>query len=202
VVVSYLLLASLSQAYLTFGKETQNQNLIIISADAIDPMESSLNLGVLQIAQQIAPDQIRQVFPVIFRHMDIEDHVMQVRAVPLEDMQQYNDMITFTPVIENPKLVAEETVNNILTDHFTFKVSGLGVKSGAEVTTNQGDYWLAKDGSYVVKYSLVTETRGGPNSEIIHLEVHIELTDINQPVTIALPAQCVKDKNAKVTPTP
>ena len=92
VVVSYLLLFSLSQAYLTFGKEDQTQNLMIISADAIDPMESTLTDEVLQTALKIAPDQIEHVFPVIFRHMNIEGQVMQVRAVPLEDIEHYNNL--------------------------------------------------------------------------------------------------------------
>ena len=44
VVAGYLLLASLSRAFLTVGKQSQvTNNLVILSADAIDPMESSLD---------------------------------------------------------------------------------------------------------------------------------------------------------------
>ena len=88
VVVSYLLLSALSQAFILFGRQSQvTSNLVIISADALDPMESSLNEDVLVTARQIAPDQIRNAFPTLFRHMSIQGHVMQVRAVPLEDMR-------------------------------------------------------------------------------------------------------------------
>ncbi len=110
------------------------------------------------------------------------------------------NMISVTPTIENPTFVAQETINGIPSNHFSFKVAGLGVKSGAEVTANQGDYWLAVDGRYIVKYTLVIETRGGPNSEILHEEVAIDLTQINQPVDISFPQTCINAKNA--TPTP
>jgi ABC-type antimicrobial peptide transport system permease subunit len=87
VVVSYLLLASLSQAFVLFGKQSQiASNLVIISADVLDPMESSLNNDVLKMAVQIAPGQIRNAFPTLFRHMSIQGQVMQVRAAPLEEM--------------------------------------------------------------------------------------------------------------------
>jgi len=87
VVVSFLLLSSLSQAYLVFGRRTQaSSNLVIISADVIDPMESSLNDDILQAARQASPDEILRAFPEIFRHMSIQGKIMQVDAVPLEDM--------------------------------------------------------------------------------------------------------------------
>jgi len=88
VVVSYLLLAALSQAYLSFGNHAEpSTNLMIIDANALDPMESSLQASILQAAAQIAPDQILATFPSLFRHLDIQGHILQIRAVPLEDMQ-------------------------------------------------------------------------------------------------------------------
>ena len=88
IVVGYLLLSALSQAFILFGRQPQvTGNLVIISADVLDPMESSLSEDVLQTARQIAPNQIRAAFPTLFRHMDIQGHVMQVRAVPLEELR-------------------------------------------------------------------------------------------------------------------
>lgn len=87
VVVGYLLLASLAQVFLVFGKQSQiTDNLVIIAADALDPMESSLSEELLQTVRQIAPDQIQRTFPVIFRHLTIEGRIMQVCAVPLDEM--------------------------------------------------------------------------------------------------------------------
>ncbi len=110
------------------------------------------------------------------------------------------NMIGFTPLIDNPTFVAEETVNGIQSNHFSFKISGLGVKSGADVKTNQGDYWLAVDGQYIVKYTLVVETSMSANSEVLHEEISLDLNQVNQPVNIAFPQGCLDA--SKVTPTP
>jgi len=59
---------------------------VIISADALDPMESSLNSDILQIARRVAPDQILRAFPVLFRHLTIQGRILQVWAVPLDEM--------------------------------------------------------------------------------------------------------------------
>jgi ABC-type antimicrobial peptide transport system permease subunit len=87
IVVAYLLLSSISQAFLVFNKQAQvTSNLVIIAADVLDPMESSLEEEILQTAWQIAPDQIQRIFPIIFRHLNIDGKIMQIRAVPLEEM--------------------------------------------------------------------------------------------------------------------
>ncbi len=113
-----------------------------------------------------------------------------------ELMDIYEQMIDITPLIGDPVLVGPENVNGIDTNHFSFKIKGLGAASGAEVTANQGDYWLAIDGRYIVRYSLVMETRSGPSSDIMHEEFHIELTNINQSVpAAAFPQGCIDAKN-------
>ena len=87
VVVGYLLLASLAQAIVILTRQAQvTNNLLIVSANTIDPMDSSLNEVVLQTALDIAPHQIRHAFPILFRHLTIDGHILQVRAVPLEEM--------------------------------------------------------------------------------------------------------------------
>ncbi len=117
-----------------------------------------------------------------------------------EMMDIMMNMLDFTPIIDNPTFVAAETVNGIISNHFSFKVTGLGVKSGAEVTVNQGDYWLAVDGQYIVKYILVLETSMDPQTNVLHEEISIELNQINQPVNIAFPQTCLDA--SLVTPTP
>ena len=99
-------------------------------------------------------------------------------------------MIGMTPVIDNPAFVAAETVNGIPTNHFSFQVSGLGAASGAVVNTNQGDYWLATDGQYIVKYILVIETSTS-EAEVYHEEFSIVMDQVNQPVTISFPQGCL-----------
>jgi ABC-type lipoprotein release transport system permease subunit len=86
-VVGYLLLVSQAQAFVILINQSRvTDNLIIVAVDTIDPMDSSLDEGVLQTAQQVAPAQILHAFPTLFRHLTIDGRIMQVRAVPLEDM--------------------------------------------------------------------------------------------------------------------
>ena len=91
-----------------------------------------------------------------------------------EMMDLIMNMIDFTPVIDDPTFVAEEVINGVPSNHFSFSVTGLGIESGAEVTINQGDYWLAVDGQYIIKYSLVLETVMDPQTNIIHMEISID----------------------------
>jgi ABC-type antimicrobial peptide transport system permease subunit len=87
-VVSFLLLAAISKAYSVFGKRIQtSNNLVIVSAGVIDPMESSLGTDILETAREIAPQQIRNAFPQIFRHLNIEGQIMQIIAVAPEEME-------------------------------------------------------------------------------------------------------------------
>jgi ABC-type antimicrobial peptide transport system permease subunit len=87
VVVGYLLLTSLAQALVTLSGQAQvSNNLLILAADTIDPMDSSIDEGVLQTAMEIAPDQIRHSFPILFRHLTIDGQLVQVRAAALEEM--------------------------------------------------------------------------------------------------------------------
>jgi hypothetical protein len=109
-------------------------------------------------------------------------------------------MFGLTPLIDNPVFVAAETVDGIPTNHFSFQVSGLGATSGAVVNINQGDYWLAVDGQYFVKYTLIVETSLSADAEVLHEEFSIEMNQINQPVNIAFPQGCLDA--SKVTPTP
>jgi len=102
-----------------------------------------------------------------------------------------NRLIGFTPLIENPKFVGQEEVNGIPTDRVSFSVSGIGARSGAEVRVNEGNYWLAKDGQYLVKYSLVLEMSLEENAQISREEILLEMNNINQPVSISFPQGCI-----------
>jgi hypothetical protein len=103
-------------------------------------------------------------------------------------------LIDLTPMITDPVFAGEEELNGVMTNHFTFTVSGLGVDSGAEVVASSGEYWLAQDGQYIVKYSILLETRNGPagdaNTRTLHSAFFIEVQNINQEIVITFPANC------------
>ena len=87
VMVGYLLLGSLAQAISSLSSQAQvTNNLLIVEANIIDPMDSSQDETILQTGMEIVPNQIQRAFPIIFRHLTIEGHIMQVRAVPREEM--------------------------------------------------------------------------------------------------------------------
>jgi hypothetical protein len=106
----------------------------------------------------------------------------------------FTGMVDFLPLIDNPSFVGEELVNGVETNHFTFMVEGIGDTSGAIANVNQGEYWLAKDGDYIVKYNLTLEIQtaadGTNEAKTGNLQVQLDLTDINQPISITLPAGC------------
>jgi ABC-type antimicrobial peptide transport system permease subunit len=149
-VLAYLLLSAFAQAFLVFNARSPvTSNLVVVASDVIDPMESSLDESVLQTAQQIAPEQILQAFPTLFRHMNIQDQIMQIRAVPLEQMPaalaltlvQGNWPVGAQEVVvsEGVARIAAWKVGSIANIYGTnFRVVGL-VRSGEN---NSGAVWM------------------------------------------------------------
>lgn len=111
-----------------------------------------------------------------------------------EILDVWTGLLDLVPIVNDPVFIGSEVMNGVETNHFTFNVSGLGVDSGAEVVASDGEYWLAVDGQYVVKYVVHLETRDGPagdaNTETLRSDFSIEVRDINQPIIITLPAKC------------
>ena len=150
IVVVYLLIASLSQAFFVFNQQSQvTNNLVIVASDVLDPMESSLNEEVLQNAQKIAPEQIQRAFPILFRHLNIDDQIMQIRAVPLEEMHTSLALTLFQgnwPDGPRQIIVSEGVAqfaswkigSNVKIYGTNFIVSGL-VRSGEN---NSGAVWM------------------------------------------------------------
>lgn len=162
-------------------------NMTVISADGGDPAITDTSI------YQIGNDQCSG--------SDTNDWSWTSSTPAEAEMQGLiSGMIGLTPLIDNPVFVATETVTGIPTNHFTFQVSGLGASSGAVVNINQGDYWLAVDGQYIVKYTLIVEISMAADIEVLHEEISIEMNQINQPVSIAFPQGCLDA--SQVTPTP
>lgn len=82
-----------------------------------------------------------------------------------------------------------ETVNDVAANHFTFDERALGQ---LDITKSTGEMWVASDGGYIVRYLLTTNGNADYFGEGIEgtLTWDYELTDVNQPVTFALPDDC------------
>ena len=108
----------------------------------------------------------------------------------------FSQMIDFVPVIKNPEFFSEEEINGVKSNHFTFKISGIGEKSGSVATINEGNYWLAKDGQYIVRYTLNLQVQSAPEgsseAKTSTLEISYDLYDVNVPILLTQPAECVE----------
>lgn len=109
-------------------------------------------------------------------------------------------LFDFTIVPENPVEVGQETVAGIPATHFRYSVAGFGAESGALVTANDMDYWVANDTGVLLKYSVIVESRSGPSSdpeaEVYRVEASAELRSADVFVAITLPEGCLAEKAA------
>ena len=82
-----------------------------------------------------------------------------------------------------------ETVNDTAANHYTFDERAFGQPSLAKST---GEMWVATDGGYLLKYLLSTKGNADYFGEGVEgtLTWDYELTEVNLPVTFALPADC------------
>jgi hypothetical protein len=107
-------------------------------------------------------------------------------------------LLDFTIVPENPVEVGQESVAGIPATHWRYSVAGFGADSGALVTANQVDYWVANDSGILLSYSMVIESRSGPTTdteaEVYRVETSMNLTSANTFVPIDLPSDCLAAK--------
>ena len=109
----------------------------------------------------------------------------------------YSQLMDGVLVVNDPQFIGAETINGVKTNHFSFKPKNVAVASGGQVTQNEGDYWLAVDGDFLVKYiyNLQIQTAPEDNSaaEISKLLINFELTEVNVPITITKPVDCIPE---------
>jgi len=88
---------------------------------------------------------------------------------------------------------ADEAGNEIIEDipinHYTFNQLALGQQ---DLTESTGELWVASTGGYIVKYVLTSKGGARFFGEGIEgtISFHYELTEVNQPVEIAIPEDC------------
>ena len=91
----------------------------------------------------------------------------------------------------NSELVGSEDVAGIAADHYTFTIEGLGAGSGAQVESNTGEVWVAKDGGYVLRYDVTAKMRNDAGGgEIYSITLSFRMTSVNQSVSIQMPGGC------------
>jgi hypothetical protein len=92
-------------------------------------------------------------------------------------------------------MVGTEDIAGISAKHYTFTIKGLGAGTGAQVDQNSGELWVAVDGGYLLKYTVNASMTSGPagaaDTQINSMTMTLELTSVNQPVDVTMPAACV-----------
>lgn len=125
---------------------------------------------------------------------DGEWQYSQMEPQEKEVLSIFSNLYDLVPVISNPVFVSAEEKNGVPANRFTFKVETAGAESGSVVTANEGEYWLAVDGQYMVAYNLHLELRTGPEgdatAEVNTMEIEYTLENVNQPIDIQLPEGC------------
>ena len=87
-VFSYQILGALSATFAEFSTPpAATRNLVVIQSDAIDHHDAILDPAALQAARDLGPDWVERVSPVMFRRVRVGDHLVQLRASPLADLQ-------------------------------------------------------------------------------------------------------------------
>lgn len=93
--------------------------------------------------------------------------------------------------VENAKYVGTETVNGINAKHYKYDQVSANLAALGKVS---GEMWVAVDGGYVVKDTVNWEGGAGlfgtSSTDKGSGKWTWELTDVNQPITIAAPPEC------------
>ncbi len=104
---------------------------------------------------------------------------------------------SFLNDLDNAKYEGEETINGILTRHYSFDKFAMAGTDLTDVEEANGHIYVAKDGDFLV--SMVVDATGKLDlfdeglTEDGQLHIEINLTDIDVPVEAAIPAACAAE---------
>jgi ABC-type antimicrobial peptide transport system permease subunit len=85
---SYFALAGLAEAAYNFGNQpTDKSALLIISRNVFDPSESAVSEREFLPAEELIPAYVKSVSPLVFKIINANGNLIQLRAARLADMQ-------------------------------------------------------------------------------------------------------------------
>jgi ABC-type antimicrobial peptide transport system permease subunit len=92
-ICSYFALVALAEAAYNFGNQpTDRSALLIISRNVFDPSESAVTDRDFLPAQELIPQYVQSVSPLIFKIINANNNLIQLRAARLEDMQTVHSL--------------------------------------------------------------------------------------------------------------
>jgi len=92
-ICSYFAMVALAEAAYNFGNQpTDKSVLIIISRNVFDPSESTVTDQDFLPAEELIPETVKSVTPLIFKIINVNNNLIQLRAARLEDMQSVHSL--------------------------------------------------------------------------------------------------------------
>jgi ABC-type antimicrobial peptide transport system permease subunit len=87
-IFSYQILTSLGNTFADFlNAPGVSRNLVVVQSEFIDPGDAVLEPAALDAARSLGAALVKHVSPLTFRHIRINDHLVQLRAAPPQDWQ-------------------------------------------------------------------------------------------------------------------
>jgi hypothetical protein len=86
--MGYLVLAGFAESIRLFGaQDTSRRELVLVESGVLDPMNSQVSEATLNAIRAQAGANAARISPCQFRHMRIDEQIVQLRACPPEDWQ-------------------------------------------------------------------------------------------------------------------
>ncbi len=92
-ICSYFAMVALAEAAYNFGNQpTDKSALLIISRNVFDPSESTVTDRDFLPAEELIPEYVKSVSPLIYKIINVNGNLIQLRAARLEDMQTVHSL--------------------------------------------------------------------------------------------------------------
>ena len=149
----FFALEALAEAAYKFGDQpTDKSALLIVSRNIFDPSESVVTAGDLLPARELMPDYVKSVSPLIFKIIQANGKLVQLRAANLNDMQSVHSLQLIQgnwPTRNNEIVIGEgaavnsdwKTGDNINIYGSDFSISGIVRAPGTKFSS----LWMTYD---------------------------------------------------------
>lgn len=172
-----------------YTKDPEARRLVMNFVDNTDPSAEQLPLESFQIGSDM----------YMYAGEDMGWMRISSEESPFDDPEL--SMITSGNIFSNldqlRRVRPDQKIGGIDSRHYQFDEQVLSKIFGEDAgdVTASGDVWIAKDGGFVTKYTLVVDVKGGngglfdPNMTSGTIEMSFELQDVNSDITIELPEE-------------
>lgn len=114
-IACFFCLTALSEAGFKFGDQSPDQtSLMVLAKNVFDPTDSQISAAEFAPIQKLIPSEVKSVSPLILKHMNINDFMLQVRATYPQDFESVHSLSLIKgkwPLEKNEVAIGEGTVN-------------------------------------------------------------------------------------------